>query len=194
MKENKLSKFAKFFIAYGEYHNNKINRLIHLVCIPLIYFSLFGLMQFINYRYFFVGSIFEINPASIFFFVISLLNLYVNIYAGLLTIIWNLFLYILGKILFIRSFKKNSSNEYFQVVLIIHLFAWIAQFIGHGIFEKRAPALCNNIFLVFNAPFFITVEILKDFGWKKEEFKIIDKIINQKIQIFKKEKSMKKKK
>ena len=192
MENNKLSKFAKFFIAYGEYHNNKVNKIIHLICIPLISFTLLTLLQFINYRFFFKDTLFEINTASIFFYLNSILYLYVNSYVGILTIFWNFSFFLLGKIIYIQSLKKSYNNEFFNVLLSIHIFAWIIQFIGHGIFEKRAPALCDNIFLIFNAPFFVTVEVLKDFGWKKEEFVIIDKIINNKIEIFRKKKSMKK--
>ena len=191
-KENKLSKFAKFFIAYGEFHNDKINKVIHLVCIPLLSFSLFALLQFLNYRFLFVGTYFEVNIASLFFYFISILYLNVNLYVAVLTIFWNFSFFLLGKIIYIQSLKKNYSNEYFQVMLTIHIFSWIFQFIGHGIFEKRAPALFDNILLIFNAPFFVTAEILKDYGWKKKEFKIIDEIIKKKIEIFKKQKSLKK--
>jgi len=27
----------------------------------------------------------------------------------------------------------------------VHVFAWVMQFIGHGVFEKRAPALLDNL-------------------------------------------------
>lgn len=32
----------------------------------------------------------------------------------------------------------------------------------------------SNLALTLNAPFFVTAEILKSKGWKREEFKVID--------------------
>ena len=50
----------------------------------------------------------------------------------------------------------------------LHASAWIAQFIGHGVFEKRAPALVDNIFLTLVAPHFVTLEILFELGYKRD--------------------------
>ena len=33
---------------------------------------------------------------------------------------------------------------YIQAVLMFHVTMWILQFIGHGVFEKRAPALLDS--------------------------------------------------
>ena len=32
-----------------------------------------------------------------------------------------------------------------QIAAWIHVTAWIAQFLGHGVFERRAPALLDNL-------------------------------------------------
>jgi uncharacterized membrane protein YGL010W len=34
------------------------------------------------------------------------------------------------------------------LAVIIHVVAWIAQFYGHGVHEKRSPALIDNLFQV----------------------------------------------
>lgn len=37
---------------------------------------------------------------------------------------------------------------------------WVAQFVGHGVFEKRAPALLDNLFqAIFMAPLFVVIEV-----------------------------------
>nr|XP_043624932.1 2-hydroxy-palmitic acid dioxygenase MPO1-like isoform X2 [Erigeron canadensis] len=49
-----------------------------------------------------------------------------------------------------------------KVVLVVQLVSWIAQFIGHGVFEGRAPALLDNILQAFlMAPFFVLFEALQ---------------------------------
>ena len=60
MSEDRLSKFGKYFIEYGEFHDNLHNKLIHIICIPAIYYSMMYL-----YRNFmsiaFKGHYLEIN-------------------------------------------------------------------------------------------------------------------------------------
>ncbi|XP_062217733.1 2-hydroxy-palmitic acid dioxygenase MPO1-like [Phragmites australis] len=52
-----------------------------------------------------------------------------------------------------------------KVVLVSQLFCWTMQFIGHGVFEKRAPALLDNLVQAFlMAPFFVLLEVLHTFA------------------------------
>lgn len=51
----------------------------------------------------------------------------------------------------------------------VHIFSWIAQFIGHGKFEGRAPALMDNLVqAIFLAPLFVWLEVLFFFGYRPE--------------------------
>lgn len=47
--------------------------------------------------------------------------------------------------------------------------SWISQFVGHGVFEGRAPALMDNLVqALFLAPFFVWMEVLFAFGYRPE--------------------------
>lgn len=47
--------------------------------------------------------------------------------------------------------------------------SWVLQFIGHGAFEKRAPALLDNLVQAFLlAPLFVWMEILFFLGYRPE--------------------------
>jgi hypothetical protein len=37
---------SKFSVSYGQYHNDMVNKLIHMVCIPAIIFTAANLLQF----------------------------------------------------------------------------------------------------------------------------------------------------
>ncbi|XP_022768638.1 uncharacterized endoplasmic reticulum membrane protein YGL010W-like isoform X2 [Durio zibethinus] len=51
-----------------------------------------------------------------------------------------------------------------KVVLVAQLLCWTGQFVGHGVFEKRAPALLDNLVQAFvMAPFFVLLEFLQAF-------------------------------
>ena len=48
-------------------------------------------------------------------------------------------------------------------ILSLFTFGWIAQFIGHGVFEGKAPALFDNLVqALVSAPFFVHLEVLFD--------------------------------
>lgn len=51
----------------------------------------------------------------------------------------------------------------------IHVVSWLAQFVGHGKFEGRAPALLDNLTqALFLAPLFVWLEVLFYFGYRPE--------------------------
>ncbi|KAL6584026.1 hypothetical protein OROMI_003315 [Orobanche minor] len=55
-----------------------------------------------------------------------------------------------------------------HVVLASQLLCWTGQFIGHGVFERRAPALLDNLAQAFlMAPYFVLLEALQSaFGYE----------------------------
>lgn len=66
---------------------------------------------------------------------------------------------------------------------------WIAQFVGHGKFEGRAPALFDNIVQAFVlAPFFVFFEGLFALGYRPELKKRIDKAVEDEIRKYKEKK------
>ena len=46
---------------------------------------------------------------------------------------------------------------------------WGSQFIGHGVYEQRAPAILTNLLFINLAPFFEIYKVLYMFGYRKEE-------------------------
>lgn len=67
--------------------------------------------------------------------------------------------------------------------------SWIAQFVGHGAFEGRAPALFDNLVQAFVlAPFFVWMEILFYLGYRPELKGRVDKAVTQEVEKFRKSK------
>lgn len=70
--------------------------------------------------------------------------------------------------------------------------AWILQFIGHGKFEGRAPALLDNLMqALLLAPLFVWLELLFFFGYRKELKQRVEKQVEVNIAKFKAEKAAK---
>lgn len=78
------------------------------------------------------------------------------------------------------------------IAIGIHIASWIAQFIGHGIFEGRAPALIDNLVqAIFLAPFFVWMEILFAFGYRPELKSRLDQSVEKEVTKFRGEKGSK---
>ena len=76
--------------------------------------------------------------------------------------------------------------NHFWFMTALQGFAWIMQFIGHGVFEKRAPALLSNLLTVFVAPDFVVIEILYSLGYNKKAIEECQAIIDKDIAEYKK--------
>tara|TARA_Y100000592_G_C5404444_1_gene284871 strand:+ start:159 stop:614 length:456 start_codon:yes stop_codon:yes gene_type:complete len=137
---------------YNKYHMNMINKLIHILCIPAISWSVcvflpfycsFALMLFyaIFYSYIFM---YEIKNTTI--NEVTAINLY-------LMIIW------LSAVIF----KAKCVNHMLYTGIVFTL-SWIFQFIGHYFFERNRPALFDSLYQSFAmAPLFTFFEVLSFF-------------------------------
>lgn len=78
------------------------------------------------------------------------------------------------------------------IAIGVHIASWLAQFIGHGIFEGRAPALLDNLVqAVFLAPFFVWLEVLFMCGYRPELRSRLDQSVKLEVEKFKAEKAKK---
>jgi len=67
-----------------------------------------------------------------------------------------------------------SRPDGIRNAVIVQVISWIAQFIGHGLAEGRAPALLDNIVgALVLAPFFVHLELLFMLGYRPELHKQI---------------------
>ncbi len=87
----------------------------------------------------------------------------------------------------LTSTIPSISNK---LAIGIELFAWIAQFIGHGVYEGRAPALLDNLVqALVLAPFFVFMEMLFFFGYRPELQKRVNEGVSKEILKFRTAKS-----
>ena len=74
----------------------------------------------------------------------------------------------------------------------VHVASWLAQFVGHGIFEGRAPALLDNLVQAFFlAPFFVWLEVLFFFGYRPELRARLDQAVKKEVESFRANKGKK---
>jgi 2-hydroxy fatty acid dioxygenase len=70
--------------------------------------------------------------------------------------------------------------------------SWVLQFLGHGKFEGRAPALLDNLVqAIFLAPLFVWLEVLFYFGYRPELQARVQKAVQKEIAKYRAQKEAK---
>lgn len=79
----------------------------------------------------------------------------------------------------------GATANYWAVGIFVS--SWIAQFIGHGVFEGRAPALLDNLVqALVLAPFFVWMEILFSIGYRPELRSRVDSAVEKEVEKYQK--------
>lgn len=174
----------KHLTFYGAYHHNPVNVAIHLVCVPLILTSAFTMATYtgtiIPTPSWLTVPYLELNLGTIAAFLYASLYLLLEPFAGFL-----LAAFCMGSTAFGNYLHQQNPQETFQYALAIHIVCWIFQFIGHGAFEGRAPALLDNLIqAIFLAPMFVWLEILFRLGYRRELQARVEKKVQAEIAKF----------
>lgn len=146
---------------YGESHKNATNKLIHWICIPLIMFSLFGILwaipvpsQFENVGWWLNWSTIVLALAILFY-----IRLSIPLFIG--------FVLIALGIVFGNHALYNlvGENPLLQVVASVMIFvvAWIGQFIGHNI-EGKKPSFFKDLQFLLIGPAWLLHFVFKKVG------------------------------
>ncbi|KAJ3579189.1 hypothetical protein NPX13_g1373 [Xylaria arbuscula] len=91
----------------------------------------------------------------------------------------------LGAAAFGKAALSHNPTLTNQVAIAVHVVCWLLQFLGHGAFEGRAPALLDNLVqAIFLAPLFVWLELLFKFGYRKELQARVEKAVKVEIAKF----------
>lgn len=86
----------------------------------------------------------------------------------------------------------ESPTQTNQIAIATHIASWLLQFVGHGVFEGRAPALLDNLVqAIFLAPLFVWLELLFKFGYRRELQSRVEKAVQVEIAKFRAQKAVK---
>ncbi|KAI8933167.1 hypothetical protein NX059_009808 [Plenodomus lindquistii] len=166
-----LFDLKKNLIFYGAYHRNPTNIAIHISCVPILLAT---------------GFIFGTNTPSLPLrapALLSRLNLPLNL--GTLAAATYSTLYLLlspniagltatplimgAAALANRCMSRYNATKVNSIAIGVHVVSWILQFVGHGKFEGRKPALLDNLVqALFLAPLFVWYEVLFKMGFYRD--------------------------
>lgn len=139
----------QWFDEYAESHQHKTNQLIHKICVPLIYFSIIGLLMSINTA--FLQKIIGLKNPLIenWATVISILILVFYLRLSF-TVFFKMFVFTVLSI--IGNYYIANSFNLLYVSISIFIITWIGQFYGHHL-EGKKPSFFKDLqFLLIGPP------------------------------------------
>ncbi|KAF4122646.1 Protein of unknown function (DUF962) [Geosmithia morbida] len=175
----------RHLVFYGSYHHNHTNVVIHTVCVPLILFSGFCLASY-------TGTLIQLPG----WLTVPYLDLNLGTIAALLySSLYLLLEPVAGFVLAAICVGAAAGSNYLRALdpentlvsaAAVHIVCWVIQFVGHGFFERRAPALLDNLVqALFLAPMFVWLEILFTVGYRPELQSRVNKKVHAEIAKFK---------
>ena len=158
-----MKSIDKWFEEYGESHQNSLNKKIHWICIPLIVFSLIGLLWTVpNHLLLKIYSgKFSIlfNWATLFIIVVIFYYLVLSYKIAIGMFIFSL------TILYLSYFIDKSSIELWKLSFLVFILSWTGQFVGHKI-EGKKPSFFKDIQFLFIGPAWLLGFIYRKYNIK----------------------------
>ncbi|MGB9988112.1 Mpo1 family 2-hydroxy fatty acid dioxygenase [Massilia sp. SM-13] len=130
---------------YSESHRNPVNELIHMVCVPLIVFSLLGLLWALHP----LVAAAAAAAAMVYYFKLS-----VPFAKGMLIMA----LVMLGVLAALPPITVLPLS------IAIFVLAWVGQFIGHQI-EGRKPSFFDDLRFLLIGPLFVLSFLYRRLRW-----------------------------
>lgn len=153
MQEQKITHLLK---TYGESHQNKTNKRIHWVCVPLIFYTLYGLIRLIPVP----SSIYSISPYFNWGNLILLLALLYYIFLSIPLFFGFIFwsgIVIIGNQIILQNLGFYGLLWF---SIIVFALAWVGQFIGHHI-EGKKPSFLKDLQFLLIGPAWLMNFIFK---------------------------------
>ncbi|CAO3683544.1 unnamed protein product [Umbelopsis ramanniana] len=175
-------------VVYGAHHNNKVNVIIHIICVPIIFWT--ALVFASN-----TGPLLDVSalPSSLQW--LKLFGPDLGFFAAVFYFVYYLFLDpatallyapVLYGMSYYATYLHRTNPEANNIALGLHIVSWILQFIGHGVAEKRSPKLLDNLIqALVLAPFFVFFEILFTLGYRPKLHKEMMIEVNKDVAAFK---------
>ena len=147
----------EWFDEYAVSHQNETNKAIHYICVPVIFFSIIGLLMSINPI--FLMKKLHFLPAYTqnwaFVILIPILLFYLKLSTKSFIA---MLLFSLSSLLLNYYVSMHFSLLYISITLFI--IAWIGQFYGHHI-EGKKPSFFKDLQFLLIGPIWVFQKMIK---------------------------------
>ena|SRR5437868_9281756 len=146
----------KWFAEYDESHQNHANELFHWICIPIIMFSLLGLLS--EAPLFVVPWNALANVASVFILLalIFYFRLSWQLALGMMLVVS---IMVAGHV----GLRRVGWLPLWQICIGLFVLGWIGQFIGHKI-EGKKPSFFKDIQFLLIGPIWLLAAVYRRAG------------------------------
>lgn len=146
-----MQSLQTWFDQYGESHRNPVNKTIHWICVPVIFFTIIGMLSCIPFHIglFHAGTV-ALAAGLLFYLRLS----------------WRMFIGMLLFSILILAGVYEVNLLFTQPVcldLIVFGLAWVGQFIGHGI-EGKKPSFLHDLQFLLIGPAWLMGFIYRRLG------------------------------
>ena len=151
-----MKSIDQWLSEYGESHQNPTNKMVHFVCVPVIFFTVVGLLYCIKLPFdFAVGY-----PVT----VAHITLLFVAIYYCFLSIPLAIGMTLYGVVCLLLCRAIDTAPWQLLVTSIaLFVLAWIAQFWGHKV-EGKKPSFLKDLQYLMIGPAWIMSFLFKKIG------------------------------
>lgn len=155
-------KFQNLLNEYSESHQNHTNKIIHWVCVPLIFWAIIALLYSIpnSFLVYVFGNHFYSNwavliliPVIIYYFLLSA------------SIAIGMYIFIIISLYFCEILVQNANFSLWTVAIAVFIISWIGQFYGHKV-EGKKPSFLKDIQFLLIGPAWLMHFIYKRSGIK----------------------------
>ncbi|KGL63143.1 DUF962 domain-containing protein [Polaribacter sp. Hel1_85] len=147
----------EYFDEYAVSHQNETNQAIHYICVPLIFFSVIGLLMSIPTTYI-ENTLNLSNPLlENWAVVVGLIISVFYLKLGFWYFIEMLFVILIS--IFGNHLIGNQVNLFYTSIIIFVL-AWIGQFYGHKV-EGKKPSFLKDLEFLLIGPLWVIQKLGK---------------------------------
>lgn len=155
-----MSRLETLLNEYGESHQNKANKFIHWVCVPVIVWTVVALLWSIPFPS--IAPVQDwpvpVNWATITLLMAQFYYFRLSIKLGLGLLIYNALMIVLA-----AWVDSNVAWPLWQVALVLFVLAWIGQFIGHHI-EGKKPSFIKDLQFLLIGPAWLMSFVYRSAG------------------------------
>ena len=146
---------------YGESHQNPTNKLIHWVCVPVIFFSIFGLLRCIPFPQTLFTAQTRLSWAVLILVAVWIYYFRLSKPLSIGFIFWGSFVYFGNEYLY----ETFGTTGLMIISISLFVLAWIVQFIGHGI-EGKKPSFLKDLQFLLIGPAWLMRFIYEGLGFR----------------------------
>jgi uncharacterized membrane protein YGL010W len=155
---NRVRAIETLLDEYGESHVNRLNKIIHWVCVPVIVWTVVALLWSIPFPFDIGSGIVPLNWAVAALIVAQIYYFRLSRRLGMGLLLYNLAMLWLTAVI-----ERASPWPLWQVAVVVFVLAWIGQFIGH-IFEGKRPSFFKDLQFLLIGPAWLMSFIYRKAG------------------------------